>query len=136
MASEPPPSTTQRWYAKKKAATKTNAPPAFQAEFARALFLKRLVAAIKDLFHQINLDCSSSGIFIQALDDSHVALLELKLNSTGFANFRCDCSLRLGITVDNLEKILKIADNNDSVIMTVKKTLAAISYFFTERRRK
>ena len=49
----------------------------------------QVVDAIKDLVQDCNFDCNDSGIALQAMDNSHVALVAVKLESTGFKKYRC-----------------------------------------------
>jgi proliferating cell nuclear antigen len=56
----------------------------FEAKLSEGHILKRIVEAIKDLVNEINLDVTPSGISLQAMDTSHVALVSLSLSSEGF----------------------------------------------------
>lgn len=56
----------------------------FEARLTEGHILKRIVEAIKDLVNEINLDVTPSGISLQAMDTSHVALVSLSLSSEGF----------------------------------------------------
>lgn len=47
----------------------------FEAKLSDGTVLKRIVDAIKDLVQDVNLDISASGISLQAMDSSHVALV-------------------------------------------------------------
>lgn len=51
--------------------------------------LKKVIEAIKDLVTDANWDCNDSGIALQAMDSSHVALVALLLRSEGFNPYRC-----------------------------------------------
>ena len=41
--------------------------------------------------------CVCAGISCQAMDNSHVALVAMELNSEGFEPYRCDRNITLGI---------------------------------------
>ena len=47
----------------------------FEARLAEGNVLKKIVEAIKELVKSVNLDASSNGISMQAMDSSHVALV-------------------------------------------------------------
>jgi proliferating cell nuclear antigen len=47
------------------------------------------------------------------MDSSHVALVALELNEKGFQKYRCDRNLTMGLSIENLSKILKCAGNDD-----------------------
>jgi len=75
------------------------------------------VDAIKDLVNESNLECTSDGISLQAMDTSHVALVSLLLKHDSFEHYRCDKSIQLGINLSNLSKILKSAENEDTIFL-------------------
>ena len=57
------------------------------------------------------------GISLQAMDSSHVALVSLNLSVDGFEKFRADTNMVLGVSIANLAKVMKLADNNDSITL-------------------
>lgn len=89
-----------------------------EARLNQAGVFKALVEAIKDLVQDCNFDCGQDGIQLQAMDNSHVALVSMKLQSDAFNPYRCDRSLALGINLGSLTKVLRAAGKDDS--MTIK----------------
>ena len=65
-----------------------------------------------------NFDCNDSGIGLQAMDNSHVALVSMRLQSSAFQDFRCDRNIALGINLGSLTKVLRAAGNDD--ILSIK----------------
>jgi hypothetical protein len=65
-----------------------------------------------------NFDCNDSGIALQAMDNSHVALVSMNLKAEAFSPFRCDRNIALGINLNSLTKVLRCANNED--ILTLK----------------
>ena len=65
-----------------------------------------------------NFDCNDSGIALQAMDNSHVALVSMLMSAATFQPFRCDRNIALGINLSSLTKVLRAAQNND--ILTLK----------------
>jgi proliferating cell nuclear antigen len=51
------------------------------------------------------------------MDSSHVALVSLNLSVDGFENFRADTNMVLGVSIQNLAKVMRLADNNDSITL-------------------
>jgi DNA polymerase III sliding clamp (beta) subunit (PCNA family) len=43
------------------------------------------------------------------MDNSHVALVSVKLEASGFKKYRCDRPLPLGVNLNSLTKVLKCA---------------------------
>jgi len=89
----------------------------FEAKLTQGVQLKKIVESIRDLVTDANLDCSESGIRMQAMDSSHVSLCALTLRSEGFERYRCDKSFSMGLNTPNLAKILKCAGNDDSITL-------------------
>ena len=52
--------------------------------------------AMKDLVSDANFECSPQALSLQAMDTSHVALVQMTLRSDGFAHFRCDRNISMG----------------------------------------
>lgn len=65
-----------------------------------------------------NFDCNDSGIALQAMDNSHVALVSMNLQADSFAPYRCDRNIALGVNLTSLTKVLRAAQNND--VLTLK----------------
>lgn len=65
-----------------------------------------------------NFDCNDSGIALQAMDNSHVALVSMMLKTETFSPFRCDRNIALGVNLTSLTKVLRAAQNED--ILTLK----------------
>lgn len=89
----------------------------FHAKLADGQVLRKLIESIKDLVTDVNLDVTSSGISLQAMDSSHVALVTLNLSADGFEQFRCDKQMTLGVAIASLSKILKVGGNEDSITL-------------------
>jgi proliferating cell nuclear antigen len=54
------------------------------------------------------------------MDNSHVALVSVKLHADGFALYRCDRPIPLGVNLGSLTKVLKCAKDDDKC--TLKAT--------------
>ncbi|KAK3329558.1 proliferating cell nuclear antigen, N-terminal domain-containing protein [Apodospora peruviana] len=89
-----------------------------EARLDQAQILKKIVDAIKDLVQDCNFDCNDSGIALQAMDNSHVALVSMMLKSESFSPYRCDRNIALGVNLTSLTKVLRAAQNDD--ILTLK----------------
>ncbi|EGR29791.1 proliferating cell nuclear antigen, putative [Ichthyophthirius multifiliis] len=89
----------------------------FQAKLEEGILFKKIVDSIKDLVKQVNIDANPNGLSMQAMDSAHVALVSLKLNENGFKDYRCDRPLTLGLSIENLSKILKCAGGDDIITL-------------------
>ena len=108
----------------------------FVAKIQHAVLLKRILEALKDLVLQANLDCSPTGIALQALDQSHVSLVALLLRQEGFEEYRCDRSIPLGINISSMTKILKWAGNEDSVTIKASDDGDTVTFMFENPRKQ
>ncbi|PWN94757.1 putative proliferating cell nuclear antigen [Tilletiopsis washingtonensis] len=88
-----------------------------EARMAQASTLKKVLDAVKDLITDANFDCNEDGIRMQAMDNSHVALSSIELRREGFEPYRCDRPMSIGISLAALTKIVRSADNNDTLTM-------------------
>lgn len=106
----------------------------FEGTLEAAEQLKKILDAIKDLVTEANLECSASGISMQAMDSSHVSLVAFVLRSDGFKDYRCDRNLTLGINLASMSKILKCADSKDSVTIKAEDSQDQITFVFENEK--
>lgn len=129
-------------------------------------------SAVKELVTDANFDCSEEGIVsltsssdmlsktlipfvrqkLQAMDNSHVALVSLHLQAVGFEEYRCDrnmfvllpcqskgmsdgLSLRsLGMSLASLQKIIKSAAADDEVTLRADESQDVLGLLFESKR--
>ncbi|KAK0464692.1 proliferating cell nuclear antigen, N-terminal domain-containing protein [Desarmillaria tabescens] len=84
-----------------------------EAKLQEASVLKKLLDAIKELVTDANFECNEEGINLQAMDNSHVALVAVLLEAPGFKRYRCDRPMPLGVNLASLTKVLKCAKDDD-----------------------
>ncbi|KAJ5654592.1 hypothetical protein N7490_001595 [Penicillium lividum] len=101
-----------------------------EARLEQASLLKRVVDAIKDLVQDCNFDCNDSGIALQAMDNSHVALVSMLLRAEGFSPYRCDRNIALGINLTSLTKVLRAAQNEDILTLKAEDSPDAVNLMF------
>ena len=102
----------------------------FEAQVSQSAILKKIIDAIKDLVTETSWDCSSTGMSLQAMDTSHVSLVSVQLNADGFAKFRCDRGITLGMNLASLAKVLKGASNDDTVTIKAPDNADKITLLF------
>ncbi|KAJ2785111.1 hypothetical protein H4R18_000699 [Coemansia javaensis] len=108
-----------------------------EAVLPQASLLKKIIEAVKELVDEANFDFSETGIRLQAMDKSHIALSFLHLRNDGFSEYRCDRSQTLGINLNSFSKILKCAANDDQVQIkaTDKAEKLAVSFESSSKDR-
>jgi proliferating cell nuclear antigen len=92
--------------------------------------LKKIIEAMKDLVNDANLECSGDGISMQAMDSSHVSLVSLQLNKDGFAEYRADRNISLGLNLGGVAKILKCAANDDQITIKADDDGDTVNFVF------
>lgn len=72
------------------------------------------------------------------MDSSHVALVSLNLSMDGFEHYRADSNMVLGVSIANLAKVMKLADNSDSITLQADQEATHLKIIFenakTERK--
>jgi len=104
-----------------------------EAKLSEAAILKRLLDAIKELVADANFECNEEGITLQAMDNSHVALVAVKLESTGFKKYRCDRPMPLGVNLTSLTKVLKCAKDDDTCTLKASDDGDILSFVYEAR---
>ena len=106
----------------------------FEAILREALTLKKIIDSIKDLVTDVNIDATPSGLSVQAMDSSHVALVSLTLGQNGFESYRADRPMTLGVSISNLAKVLKLAGNEDRIILRADEDATSLNIIFDNKR--
>ncbi|GHJ87508.1 hypothetical protein NliqN6_3910 [Naganishia liquefaciens] len=101
-----------------------------EARLASATVLKKLLDAIKELVTDCNLEANEDGIGLQAMDNSHVALVTVQLEANEFDSYRCDRNMPLGVNLGSLTKILKCAKDNDVVTIKASDDADSLTLLF------
>jgi len=102
----------------------------FEARLVQGRVFKQLIEALKDLVADANIDCTTDEISIQAMDSSHVSLVQVTLLSSGFDHYRCDRAISLGFNSTNMSKILKCAGNDDIITLKADDSAETLTLMF------
>jgi len=108
----------------------------FEAKLTDGAPLKKLIEAMKDLFADVNFDCSSSGITCQAMDSSHVCLCSVLLRAEAFDPYRCDRNLTLGLNCVTMSKILKCAGNDESITLRSEDNADSVTFVYEKENNE
>jgi proliferating cell nuclear antigen len=102
----------------------------FEARLVHGKVFKQLIEAIKDLVQDANIDCSDEEISMQAMDSSHVSLVQVTLRKNGFDHYRCDRNISLGFNSTNMSKLLKCAGNDDIITLKAEDSGESLTLMF------
>lgn len=76
------------------------------------------------------------SLHLKAMDSSHVALVSLKLEVGLFETYRCDRTINLGMSLANMAKALKCANNDDTCLIRYEENDAdSITFAFEDTKR-
>jgi proliferating cell nuclear antigen len=89
----------------------------FQAKVKDVIIFKKIIDSLSSLVNEVNLEATSNGLSLQAMDSAHVSLVSLNMKEEGFEEYRCDKNTTLGLNLIDFGKVLKLAKTND--IMTI-----------------
>ena len=64
------------------------------------------------------------------MDGSHVALVSLNLSMEGFEHYRADTNMVLGVNVNLLAKVMKLADPQDSITLSADDNATHLKLVF------
>ena len=106
----------------------------FEAKLQEGHVFKKIIDSLKDLVKSVNFDANNTGLSMQAMDSSHVALVSFFLHESGFSSFRCDRPLTLGLSIENLSKILKCAGSDDSISLSAEDEPSSIRFVFESQK--
>lgn len=81
----------------------------FEARLEECSVFRKIIDSLKELVKMVNIEVNTKGLSIQAMDSCHVALVSLVLKEKAFSTYICHKPLTLGLTIENVAKILKIA---------------------------
>ena len=87
------------------------------AIFSQTTLFKNLILVLKELVVDCVIQCKHDGLFLQAMDASHVALCSFQLHSEGFKSYTCETEFDIGLHLPSLERILKCAKKEDTVCL-------------------
>ncbi|EMD36104.1 hypothetical protein CERSUDRAFT_116007 [Gelatoporia subvermispora B] len=104
-----------------------------EARLSEAAILKRLIDAIKELVTDANFECNEEGLNLQAMDNSHVALVTVNMQASGFKKYRCDRPMPLGVNMNSLTKVLKCAKDDDVCILKAADDADVLSLTYEAR---
>jgi proliferating cell nuclear antigen len=86
----------------------------------KAEVLKTVLDAVQTLVDEAKIQCTAEGISLKAVDPAHVAMVELSLGKGAFEEFKAD-ELEMGIDLDKLKDILKLAGSGDTIGLEYKE---------------
>ena len=86
----------------------------------KAEVLKTILDAVSPLIDEAKIQVSAEGLSLKAVDPAHVAMVELSVSKKAFVEFKAD-TMDLGVDLDKLKDILKLAGPQDTIEVEYKE---------------
>lgn len=86
----------------------------------KANVLKGIIDATTTLVDEVKLHITAEGLSLKAVDPAHVAMVDLSLGSKAFSEYKAS-DLELGLDLEKLKDILKLAGSEDTVGLEYKE---------------
>ncbi len=86
----------------------------------KAETLKTVLDAVHTLVDEAKIQLSPDGLSLKAVDPAHVAMVDLSLGKGAFIEFKAD-DMDLGLDLDKLKDILKLASSGDEIGIEYKE---------------
>ena len=90
----------------------------FEGTLDKASSFRKIIEAIKELVKDVNFQINQTGMSLQAMDTSHVALVSAIIKAEGFTAFSCSKQITIGVNLEHMIKVMKLAEEDDN--MTLK----------------
>lgn len=90
----------------------------------QGVLFKNIFASLNDFCTCLSLKINKDGLSFQGMDASHVSMCELQLKRSDFSTFELKNEeelIQLGISVCNLNRILKLVNSNDALQLLYDK---------------
>lgn len=84
------------------------------------VFFKKLLEGLHEIVKQLEMKVTNEGIYIQAMDNMQVSMVDIFLKSSAFESFRCDKNLILGVQLPFILKVFRSlpVEDNLSVLLS------------------
>jgi proliferating cell nuclear antigen len=93
----------------------------FSAKTSGSDDLKAIISAISTLVEEATFVASAEGITFRGMDPSHVALIDISWPNSAFDKYECDSDIKFGVRIDEFSKLIKRADKNDNIEISISE---------------
>ncbi len=87
----------------------------FTLKLENSRILKGIVETLSSIIDETEFKVTPSDFTISAMDPSRICLLKLIIKKEDFDEFKCSKESKVGLNLDDLDKILKRSSSNDTV---------------------
>ena len=94
----------------------------FTLKLENSRILKGIVETLASIIDETEFRVTPKEFTISAMDPSRICLLKLSIKKENFDDYQCDKESKVGLNLDDLDKILKRSAANDSVEIDFNET--------------
>jgi len=87
----------------------------FKIQLENSKILRGIVEALASIIDETEFIITTKELSIRAMDPSRICLLQLLMTKDDFDEYECDEDTKIGLNLEDLDKILKRSSPNDSV---------------------
>ena len=93
----------------------------FTIKLENSKILKTIVETLSKIFGEINFMVSPVGLKVKGMDPSKICLIELNFKKADFDEFQCNTECKVGLMLEDFDKILKRASSKDALELSFKE---------------
>jgi len=94
----------------------------FTLKLENSRILKGIVETLSSIIDETEFRVTPKEFIITAMDPSRICLLKLTIKKDSFDEYKCSKESKVGLNLDDLDKILKRCATNDSIEIDFKET--------------
>ena len=107
-----------------------------EVKFDDGELFKKIIGAIRELSDEVEFFCTEDTMEIQAMDGSHVCLIDMILKKSAFSTYKLDQDISIGVNLTSLNTLLKMSKKNDSVAFKHPKDTDALELKIAGSKKK
>ena len=94
----------------------------FKLKIENSRIIKGIVETLASIIDETEFRVTPKEFIITAMDPSRICLLKLSLKAEDFDSYECKQEIKIGLNLDDLDKILKRSSTNDSIEIEFKES--------------
>lgn len=97
--------------------TKEVTKESFVLKVENSRILRAIIETLSSIIDETTIVVTPKEFTIKAMDPSRICLLKLVIKKEGFNDFECNKECKIGLNLDDFDKILKRSSGNDSITL-------------------
>jgi len=89
----------------------------FVLKVENSRILRAIIETLSSIIDETTIVVTPKEFTIEAMDPSRICMLKLVIKKEGFDDFECNQACKIGLNLDDFDKILKRSSSNDSITL-------------------